>query len=548
MPTIKDLQSFTIPSKFNSLEEAKAFNDKAKEYLPLLQYSGNSRLRDLINGFQSMLQATETNIAQQLNSYNSVNWTPEQRAEAIAGLRPREEEGTLNMLNEQYIPQMQSRLQKDINGVRNAYSEIQSKIDNIASNRANVAAMLGRVGEKDANGRVWTQADDDATRKRAKEFDDRLLEYAKDMEVLGIKSPLIVQDAGGNWISKLDADTNAKVEAAKVPAAASTPVQSAPSMTINWKSGLSDTQKQGIQTLTQKPVSQWTDTDKKNWAYATNNQALPTTTTSPAGTTIGQTGGSTPPAGATLISGPSGLQGLTESQIWRGPNGQIYKLGSTTEQPKVNPIDALPPEQRAAAQALIDGASQDAALLASMDFSEKGIQEAIARYVPIAAKETDPYYNQLYTRATEDYAYGVKQLKEQRQMQVEQEQLAAQLQQEQAAAQSADSGLATSGIRNKLEERLAKQSENVSKSSRMAFGNQTRTFGRNAEDLLGSARVAGVSDPSVFTPSTGVRGSIEANQTANQRTRAAQLAKEEQLRKLSGLSDFNTADLTQLYG
>ncbi|MDE2102303.1 MAG: hypothetical protein KGL39_33970 [Patescibacteria group bacterium] len=42
-----------------------------------------------------------------------------------------------------------------------------------------------------------------------------------------------------------------------------------------------------------------------------------------------QAGG--PPAGATLISGPSGLQGLTESQIWRDPNSnKIYKLAPGT--------------------------------------------------------------------------------------------------------------------------------------------------------------------------------------------------------------------------
>ena len=138
-------------------------------------------------------------------------------------------------------------------------------------------------------------------------------------------------------------------------------------------------------------------------------------------------------------------------------------------------------------------------------------------------------------------------------MQVEQEKLNYELQQEQAAAQAAEGGLATSGIRQKLEERMAQQAENVSKSSRMAFGNQTRTFGRAAEDVLGSSRLAGLNTPTVggqpvFTPSMGVRGSIESNQTTAQRTRASQLAREEQLRKLSGLSDFDTASLTQLYG
>lgn len=39
---------------------------------------------------------------------------------------------------------------------------------------------------------------------------------------------------------------------------------------------------------------------------------------------------SAPPSGATLISGPSGLAGLTESQLWRDPNSsKVYKLATT---------------------------------------------------------------------------------------------------------------------------------------------------------------------------------------------------------------------------
>ena len=53
----------------------------------------------------------------------------------------------------------------------------------------------------------------------------------------------------------------------------------------SFKAGLSDAQKQSIQNLLNKPVDQWTETDKKNWNYATNNAPLPK----------GPTGGATPP-------------------------------------------------------------------------------------------------------------------------------------------------------------------------------------------------------------------------------------------------------------
>src|SRR3990167_1253193 len=52
-----------------------------------------------------------------------------------------------------------------------------------------------------------------------------------------------------------------------------------------FKDGLSDIQKQSIQNLLNKPEDQWTETDKKNWNFATNNAPLPK----------GPTGGATPP-------------------------------------------------------------------------------------------------------------------------------------------------------------------------------------------------------------------------------------------------------------
>src|SRR3990167_2006857 len=57
--------------------------------------------------------------------------------------------------------------------------------------------------------------------------------------------------------------------------------------------------------------------------------ATPVTQIQPSPSTPSQT---QPPIGATLISGPSGLQGLTESQIWREPNSKnIYKLAVPTQ-------------------------------------------------------------------------------------------------------------------------------------------------------------------------------------------------------------------------
>ncbi len=47
-------------------------------------------------------------------------------------------------------------------------------------------------------------------------------------------------------------------------------------MIINFKDGLTDHQKKGIEDLaTNRKVSDWNDQDRANWFYATNGQALP---------------------------------------------------------------------------------------------------------------------------------------------------------------------------------------------------------------------------------------------------------------------------------
>lgn len=66
---------------------------------------------------------------------------------------------------------------------------------------------------------------------------------------------------------------------------------------IPFKPGLTEQQKQGIQSLANKPVAQWSPTDKNNWNFATNGASLPgtpptnSTTSAPSGeSTMGQTG------------------------------------------------------------------------------------------------------------------------------------------------------------------------------------------------------------------------------------------------------------------
>lgn len=68
-----------------------------------------------------------------------------------------------------------------------------------------------------------------------------------------------------------------------------------PSTGPTFKSGLSQAQLQSLQTLATKPQEQWTATDKANWAYGTNNRAMPTQTPRPPMPEIGGTEGATAP-------------------------------------------------------------------------------------------------------------------------------------------------------------------------------------------------------------------------------------------------------------
>jgi len=82
-------------------------------------------------------------------------------------------------------------------------------------------------------------------------------------------------DWTNNWSGKAT-----EVDAPTTPTTPTTPVIPTPTPTSNtyipFRSGLTDAQKESITALTNKPVSQWSTTDKNNWNWATNNASLPT--------------------------------------------------------------------------------------------------------------------------------------------------------------------------------------------------------------------------------------------------------------------------------
>ena len=163
---------------------------------------------------------------------------------------------------------------------------------------------------------------------------------------------------------------------------------------------------------------------------------------------------------------------------------------------------------RSAEQAYLD-ASGDTSLASKLTITEADIQGFIDK----AASESDPYYSQIYTRAKEDYTRGLEYKAQVRQDEIAQEQLNASLAMESSQAQTSEAGLAFSGIRQKAEERLKEQTDNIARANRRAFNEDVTQFGRGAEDLLGSNQLANIAIPTIdgtaiYTPNTGITGSV----------------------------------------
>ncbi len=210
---------------------------------------------------------------------------------------------------------------------------------------------------------------------------------------------------------------------------------------INFKSGLSDQQKSGITDLSKKPVSQWTDTDKANWNYATNNQALPTQATAP--TDIAFKEGLTPEQRAginDLAKKPTAQWTDTDRANWNYATGgqpvpQISGVDTdtgtgaggdtgTVDEPGSggpNTVDTggLTEEQKAAMKELndaIDGwegldMNQKAILkeIASQDFTSgqkipttTELSQIIQDAATNAQADLDPYYQKTEMRELED--------------------------------------------------------------------------------------------------------------------------------------------------
>ncbi len=182
---------------------------------------------------------------------------------------------------------------------------------------------------------------------------------------------------------------------------------------------------------------------------------------------------------------------------------------------------------------------------------EKLLQPSTTDFLGQAKGEYAPYYTQQKEQYAKDFEEALKFETEQRKQAQVQEQLEKQIALENQAAQSAEGGLAFSGIRQKAEQRIKDQAQNIATSSRRAFEYQSGARGRQAENVLGSEYLKGLTLPaiggaSVFTPQGGVTGSLQREQMTAEQTRSAELAKQERLRNVAAIPGIDQKSLLSL--
>lgn len=207
-------------------------------------------------------------------------------------------------------------------------------------------------------------------------------------------------------------------------------------------------------------------------------------------------------------------------------------------------VTGLTPEQIESLEALYTTAQTDDDLVDSA-FTAGEItftDDEVAEFLESAISESDPYYNQLYSRASEDFQRELKFQAAEREAQIAQTELSNQLAQEGQAEGFAEFNTARSGIRKLAEQRLLSQQEGIRESQSRTFEKSLTDYGRGVEDVVGTSTVSSLEIPSVageavYTPSTeDITGSLEREQLTAQQTRASQLEEEERARRLEILA------------
>lgn len=385
--------------------------------------------------------------------------------------------------------------------LREDAKKLQAKIDNEASNIANLLDFPDGMSEKEK----------EVQRAKVAEKESKIAEIMnRSGDLFGLKSGQVEKDSSGNFVP-VSFGADAGVPGVPIPTGTTAP-------SIPFRDGLSDAQKQSITDLVaSRPPHQWTDNDKANWAFATSSAPVPTTV---------ETGAASVPSSLeTTVTAPSrdrqfyrvggdiydastGRQ-LGPTEWERDWSGKATEVQAPEEAGKVAPsedttaialpqdieslISTFPPEQqdilRLAYDSLVSGdearkadvqkALDDAIGLADPFFREqiRLVQDELSRSLVSTKEEAASQIGQLQTRINqlnEDLTFNREQLTLE-----EQAALAQQLRQNKSDLQNlqtqfAEAGLAFSSPRQEAEKELAASQMEVAEARRRQTGRSLR--------------------------------------------------------------------------
>lgn len=308
---------------------------------------------------------------------------------------------------------------------------------------------------------------------------------------------------------------------------------------IPFKEGLNETQKTSIRDLLSKPTSQWNNTDKANWEYATNNSPIPT-------------GGQLNIQDTDIIESQNPLNDLINQLIKSDP----FLSEQLSDPETKRQFDSLSPDLQGAYLDVLGklGERIEAGEVINSDIEIT--PELAKEFLDQAKTEIDPYYQEQinlvkndletsFSRLQQDFEQGIRRAEE-----PFKQQLKAQSEIE------AQAGLTFGSERQRRERETVEGQQQAISDVQKNLLRSIEDTATQAERSIGSESLRGISIPGIqdinvstsgfspsgtrtlFTPQGDLIGSLPKQREVDLRTRQSQLEESERKKRI-----LNTTNL-----
>ncbi len=283
-----------------------------------------------------------------------------------------------------------------------------------------------------------------------------------------------------------------------------------------------------------------------NYLVYASLEAVPSTTTTPQDTTNTQKATLTSPDGKSkaVVTVGSGKAAQLQGLGWT-----LGDKGTTT----VNATDflaSLSTSEQDAINSLADEITNNPSVISSSSLTPEDLDKYIQEGLTAAKTEMSPYYDEQKKLVLAKYNQGLTDLAAQRDIETQIEKINRDKEKKAIQNDLESRGVTFSGeavetlgsesalspeLRSQLEGRFQKEQNLIASTSALRFSQNLRDIGQTAETTLGSANVPTAAG---YTPTLGVRGSLEREQTTNELNRANELARSKVARAMMTNPDF----------